>query len=259
MPYLTALTQLNRSRLTVHMTLWLSVLSILNSGCRETPLTTLSSGTSTALPPVSVNMTQITYSDVITQAELQRLQRYLLESGIANGEHRVVALDKRGSTYLFQIAVFPKVIADLLGHSLFRALATELSQSVFEGAPVDVHLCDPNLRPLVVTPMYSFGVERRFGALQLFSQERLAADAERLGRYLNSGGLGEGDGASAQLIERGGVYQVKLVVKPELAKLPAHDSTFRALPRLLSRAVFKGARVEFHITDAEFNTLKVFK
>ena len=130
---------------------------------------------------------------------------------------------------------------------------------MFDGAQVDIHLCDQHFRALALAPMYDFGQEKMFKNLQLFYRPKTPMKlVDDLGSYLMRSGLADGDPESVHLAQQGKGYLVKIVVKSS-ADQEKNTPIFSAIPDLLAQAVFKRGRVEFQICDAEFNTIKSFK
>ncbi|MFI5159814.1 MAG: hypothetical protein ACHQHN_00985 [Sphingobacteriales bacterium] len=100
-----------------------------------------------------VEATQLYHTKDITSTEVNSLGDYLVKAKFANGVPKTVQLTKSGSTYQFRFVIKDGMDKDSAYLQTVKVFAGELSQNVFKGAPVEVHLCDDFLNTLVVIPM----------------------------------------------------------------------------------------------------------
>ena len=96
---------------------------------------------------------QLWYTSSITEKEADAMGSYLIESEFADGSEKIVQLNKSGNTYEFKMVVKTGIEQDQEYTELGKLFATEISNFVFNGEPVDVHFCDENLKTLRVLPM----------------------------------------------------------------------------------------------------------
>ena len=97
---------------------------------------------------------QLFYTDAVTEAEADALGAYLIEQEFADGEEKTVQLNKTGKTYEFRMVVKKGIEKDQENISMFKIVAAELSANVFKGEPVEVHICDDQLKTIqVVIPL----------------------------------------------------------------------------------------------------------
>ena len=99
---------------------------------------------------------QLWYTSSITEKEADAMGSYLIESEFADGSEKTVQLNKSGKTYEFKMVVKTGIEQDQEYTELGKLLATEISNYVFNGEPVDVHFCDENLKTLRVLPMSTY-------------------------------------------------------------------------------------------------------
>ena len=92
------------------------------------------------------NGLQLFYTSNITETEANSMGNYLIESGFADGEEKTVQLNKSGNTYEFRMVVKKGIEQDPEYTELGKLIAAEISSEVFNGAQVDVHFCDENLK-----------------------------------------------------------------------------------------------------------------
>ncbi|MGW8121062.1 hypothetical protein ACV07N_00270 [Roseivirga echinicomitans] len=96
------------------------------------------------------NGTDVYYTDLVTEADAQRLGEYLIESEFADGNGKSVQLTKRDSTYLFRMVVVDGVTEDSTKDISFQALAMLISMQVFNDAPVELEACSNTFETLRV-------------------------------------------------------------------------------------------------------------
>ena len=95
---------------------------------------------------------ELYYTTNVKEEEAKALGDYLVKGEFfANDSNeRTVQLNKSGSTYEFRMVVKEGLDKDQATIDLMKAVAAELSEAVFNGATVDVHLCDDTLKTLRV-------------------------------------------------------------------------------------------------------------
>jgi len=92
--------------------------------------------------------TEVYYTSVITKDEAQKLGEYLVSSGFADGNGKSVQLTKNKSNknYVFRMVTSKKAMKDSTYDFIFQLMAKQLSDSVFNGNPVDFHVCDDTFK-----------------------------------------------------------------------------------------------------------------
>jgi hypothetical protein len=85
---------------------------------------------------------ELYYIQPVTESEAKKLGQYLVEINFFNETPKSVQMKKSGQRY--QIGFVVKVGDDQDKEYIkaFKEFAVELSERVFQGAPVDIHLCD---------------------------------------------------------------------------------------------------------------------
>jgi len=116
-----------------------------------TPLSQLISSYGTEL---TFNGGQLFYTNSMTEAEATRLGQYLVDNGFFDGNPKTVQINKSGNTYEFRMVVKKGIEQDESMIQAAKIFAAELSENVFNGAPVDIHFCDERLKTIrvIVTP-----------------------------------------------------------------------------------------------------------
>ena len=100
--------------------------------------------------------TEIYYTTSVTKAEANKLGNYLVDTGAIDGQEISIQLNKRGKTYEFRAVVQKGVEQDTEYIDIFKNFTIELSQNVFDGANVDIHLCDEYFKTIRVVPMQGY-------------------------------------------------------------------------------------------------------
>jgi len=84
------------------------------------------------------------YTSNITSHEAHKLGTYLVEGEFFTPGNTVsVQIDKTGKTYEFRMVVKKGIEKDPEYIEIAKLMAYALSEDVFNGSPVDIHLCDP--------------------------------------------------------------------------------------------------------------------
>ena len=94
------------------------------------------------------------YTDAVTEAEADALGTYLIESEFADGEKKTVQLNKTGKNYEFRMVVKEGTENNQEYIKSCKIVASKLSANIFNGKPVEIHLCDDKLETIqVVVPL----------------------------------------------------------------------------------------------------------
>lgn len=93
---------------------------------------------------------ELYYTKNVTEAEAKKLGEYLVKEEFYDGKEKTVQLDKEGGTYQFRMVVVEDKRNDESTLEIFKTFASQISKDVFNDAPVEVHVCDENLKTLKV-------------------------------------------------------------------------------------------------------------
>ena len=97
---------------------------------------------------------ELYYTNNVTEAEAKKLGDYLYNGGVFSDENKgTVQLDKSGDKYLLRMVVKEGIDKDENYQKLIPLFAKGVSKNVFNGAKVEVQLCDSNLNTLKTIPM----------------------------------------------------------------------------------------------------------
>jgi hypothetical protein len=101
---------------------------------------------------LTFNGGELYYTSQVTEAETKKLGDYLVKEKFFDGTRKTVQLNKDGGTYEFRMVVIKDGEKGPNTVTTFTSVAKELSENVFNGANVVVHLCDDHLKTLRVIP-----------------------------------------------------------------------------------------------------------
>ena len=89
------------------------------------------------------------YSSQVTEADAKKLGNYLVEDKFFDGTQKTAKLDKNGETYEFRMVLKDaENVREVM--KTYPAVAKKLSEQVFHGKKVAIHLCDDGFKTLQV-------------------------------------------------------------------------------------------------------------
>ena len=98
---------------------------------------------------------ELYYTSSVSERDAYKLGEYLVESGFFDGQGKTIQLNKTDDTYEFRMVIKTGIEKDEEFIQLFKMMCIELSDYVFNGNTVDIHLCDEYLNTLrVVVAIY---------------------------------------------------------------------------------------------------------
>lgn len=201
---------------------------------------------------------QVYHTDKVTAAEADQLGAYLVKEKFANGEAKSVQLTKAGSTYQFRMVVKEGLDKDTSYWKTAIFFGSMLASQVFNGGPLEVHLCDDQLKTLKVLVAKDFGAEKIFNGTSLFhTKDITAAQVDSLGNYLVRSKFATGGEKFTMITKSGNTYQFKFIVKQGADKDPVYLKNGHLFASEIHNGVFHDAPVEVLMCDDSFNTLAV--
>lgn len=94
--------------------------------------------------------TEVYYTKSVDKEDVKRLGEFLVRSKFADGKTKSVQLTKNedNGNYIFRMVTNEKVQKENTYDFLFKALAVQISDSVFSGKPVDFDVCDNRFKTI---------------------------------------------------------------------------------------------------------------
>jgi hypothetical protein len=200
---------------------------------------------------------ELYYTAKVSEAEAGRLGGFLAGLNFF-GYLKTVQLTRDGDTYQVRMVVNVGDEQDEETVARCDVIAAELAGDVFDGAPVEVHLCDDLLRTVRVVPHRErFGRRIRFNAAELFYTAGVTeGEARRLGQYLMDADFFNANPKLAQLNRVGDRYELRLNVKRGTELAPELIETFQRMANDLSEEVFDRSTVSVDLCDSVIGTMR---
>ena len=101
---------------------------------------------------LKVNQSDLYYTTAVSKTEAEALGDYLVQAKFFDGRQLSVQLTKEGQTLQVRFPVKPGFEKDEAYAASVGVAAEELSQKVFRGQPVEIDLCDSELKTLRTVP-----------------------------------------------------------------------------------------------------------
>jgi len=95
------------------------------------------------------------------------------------------------------------------------------------------------------------------GAALYYTKEVTREEAQALGDHFVRRGLFTGQHHRVQLAREGGVYQVRIMVKPGTDSDEQYLALYRVAAFEIARDVFQGQPTEIHLCNEGFQTIRV--
>lgn len=206
---------------------------------------------------------ELYYTENVTLEEAQALGDYLVEQAFftSGGNGITVQLNKATDIYEFRMVVVEGAEKDQDTLDSMKLFANELSQDVFNGKSLNIHLCDNTLTTLKVVEPDNYGTKLNFGENnELYYTENVTLEeAQTLGDYLVELDFFANDGNSRtiQLNKTGSTYEFRMIVKKGLETDNDVIDTMKFLAKDFSSNVFNNQAVDIHLCDNTFETLRV--
>lgn len=203
------------------------------------------------------------YTENVTAEEAQALGDYLVEQTFftSGGNGITIQLNKATDIYEFRMVVIENAEKDQDTLDSMKLFANELSQDVFGGKSLNIHLCDDTLTTLAVVVPENYGTKLNFGENnELYYTENVTVEeAQTLGDYLVETEFfaDDGNARTIQLNKTGSTYEFRMIVKKGLETDTDVVDTMKFLAQNLSENVFNNQTVDIHLCNDTLETLRV--
>lgn len=213
---------------------------------------------------VAKDAVEIYFKDHISKEQAQQTLAFLHPSWNEPGNKKSVQLAKPGDTVYFRMVINEEKAKDVKDES-YLLLANEISNSIFNGTPVNVDLTDntfKTIRTLHFKKMdtENYGTKVSSGNIDVYARENFnEQEARKLAEFLNRV---DGDGSDTKSFQADkdetGIYIINMVSNREKSSV-VPDQQFYDLAGLLSDSVFNGNPLVLHLTDHTFKPYQSFK
>lgn len=98
--------------------------------------------------------TEVYYTNKVDKKEVEKLGYFLVSSGFADDNEKSVQLSKNedSGNYEFRMVTTKEAAESETYVTIFKIFSKQISDSVFNKAPVDFHVCDNTFNTLKVIP-----------------------------------------------------------------------------------------------------------
>ena len=105
--------------------------------------------------------------------------------------------------------------------------------------------------------IFSSSWDYKNGCRVIYDRSVTKTEAKRLGDYLESQGVFDGDTKTFKIVKSGKTYEFRAVIKKGLEQDPEAIEGMKLMALELSQAVFGNAPVDVHLCDEGFETVRV--
>ncbi|AXG68138.1 hypothetical protein KORDIASMS9_00328 [Kordia sp. SMS9] len=202
------------------------------------------------------NGTEVYYKDGITDAQVEKLGKSLIESEFATGETKSVQFIKEGNTYVFKMVIKDEFLNDASLEKSFQYMPRELSN--YMELPVDFHVCDNQFNTLRVYKLKDATKSIMAKATEIrYTKKVMKEDAEKLRDFLIEYGFSDNTNEKTVELDRENMtYIFKLVLNKRSVENQTILSYLTLLKNKLSTDVFSRLPVKIHACDEFMNTFK---
>lgn len=99
------------------------------------------------------NKGELYYTDKVTEAEAQKLGKFLVDASFFNGDEKSVQLTKEGETYQVRYPIKEGFEKDANYEKTAAFFGAALSKELFDNKPVEIHMTDDALKTIKVVKM----------------------------------------------------------------------------------------------------------
>jgi len=218
---------------------------------------------------VSQDYLEVYYKDGITKEQAQKTLDFLYpvwKSKTGKTDTKSVQLTKAGGdTVNFRFVVDKDKLKDM-DDETFYIMGTVFSDSIFNGAPVNVVLADNSFKTIrtlafkkTTDPAADYGEKVTSGNIELFTKDGLDADgAQDLAKFLDKT-FSPSNIVSFQIGKNSdGVYILSMVSTPEKSE-SLTEAAFHDMCSKVSNEMLSGGPMIFQLTDNTFHPFKTYE
>ena len=202
------------------------------------------------------NNCELYHTSRVTPAEAKKLGEYMKSSMCTGGSRQSYQLDKKKDKFIFRMVT--KKGMRKAARTIFtsKLASIEISNAVFAHAPVEIHICDLNLKTAVTVNAPRLVV---LSDVSVYYQPQVPKqDIQRLGVYLKKTqktGADSNAGKSVFIDKKEGVYYFELITTLNIKKTKQTVAVMQKMGHELSKEVFGGAPVRMKLYDKSFKQI----
>jgi hypothetical protein len=211
---------------------------------------------------VSKDYLEVFYKDGITKEQAEKALDYfypLWKEKTGETKKKSMQFTKEGDTIHFRMVSNMEVM-DKMDEGVFYDTGNEISENIFNGAPVNVVLTDNKFKTIRTyafkkTDKVDYGMAVTAGNVEVYVKDGSKEGGEDLADYLNKT-MKPTDVISFQLSKNAdGFTVIKMASTPERAA-GVSEQAMEVTAAGISSNVLLGAPLVFELTDTKFETIK---
>ncbi len=202
--------------------------------------------------------TEVYYTDKVTETEANDFGKYLQDNEFTDGDDtKTVQLTKDGDTYQFRMVVKEGYEDDEDYEVIAETFAYNISEDVFDGEDVEIHLCDDNLKTLKVVKMKKVEADDykmlEFDGTEIQYDESVSkSEVKAVGNYLIDSGFTDGTTKSLIMTNEYDVFVIKMVSSASYWEDADFISLIKDFAGMVSTDALNGELVEVQLCDDYF-------
>lgn len=192
------------------------------------------------------NGTEIYYTGQVAKEDAERLGEYLTECDFSDGNTKSVQLVNEYGTWQFRMVTQEKFVDDAEMNKNFNYMCLQLS-TVFNGEDVDIHVCNDSLETLKVVQGHR-GELNKLNETEVYYLDVNVLEMTKIEEFLGEYGFKDKPGTFyvQKLEDR---VKFHMVAHAAATRDQAVLADCKALSKVLSKEVFGGKIVEYHLCN----------
>jgi hypothetical protein len=208
------------------------------------------------------------YKDGIGEEEAKKtaelFNQALSDANAESSSRKSFQLTKVNDTVQLKMVANKEKLAKLDGDATLYAILYLVSDSVFNGAPVNLVMTDKKfegfktLSYIKKTPLSDYGTRYSAGNVEVFGKDFSPESSQELADLLNKE-LQPASMISFQISRQDdGFFVVKMVSSADKVGAVS-EASIKDISEKISQQVLSGAPLIFHLTDAKFTPLRTYE
>ncbi len=203
------------------------------------------------------NKGEIFYEAAVKEPLVDKLGQYLTKAQFFDGEERSIQLLDDGISYIVKMIVSDSLITDKPYLKQVAYFTYELSQNVFGGKPVDIHLANNSFVTKKAIKYLRLGDIITDKNDELYYQPNIDKDkAQKFMDYLKKSGFLTGDGKIVMIRTQEGIFNFLYPVETGYHNDQEYLQVVKQFADQISKEFLNGDKIIIYLTDYYFDELR---
>lgn len=204
------------------------------------------------------NDIELYYTDKVTVSEADALGNYMKdEDGKEGKDTKTIQLNKEGDVFQVRMVIKENYLKDKEYFETMKILANALSEEVFKGEKVEIHMCNDKLETQKVIKMgktesTEYKMLKFNGTEIQYDQSVKKSEVNALGNFLIESEFADGTTKSLILYKESDVFVVQIVSTPTYWEDEDFILILKDFAGMISTGAFNGELVEIQLCDENF-------